>query len=598
MSVKKPKCKTPLSAKIQKKRQQIVENVISILANEVIEKFSFENVASAIGMTRQNLLYCKFIHSFRHFRTQRLSLARERVLVQTRFVYPINDEDDRRPTSTRKGRDAMILTAYRKILLIFVLSSCVTPADSPTDLQVKESIIPVQSLSATVDKDFVRLQSLVEEALTLRSKSIDFGKRVLERKPQVPLSSAELDELNRGLLMHVDVHDRMMRIVRRYGALLDDKQYGSADRIARLKGVMIGLSAALVLYDNYLLSVRPFEANDAIRTTLNLPDSGYAKDRDRLFKATAEFNSIENEILFAKAVAFIFERPANQTFLDASGKDLDLSYLLQLIESSPSFAEFRKRTPLKRWADSTGMFFRRGFDVVRGAGRETMHVASRWFGNNAGLVETRRGKLEKPEFVQRVRTTLRPLDVLLERTPFRLTDKLIPGHFGHVAIWIGTEAELKSMGLWLHPLVVPHHASIRQGKSVLEALRSGVQLSRLEEFMNIDDIAVLRKKQLGNDERRDSVLRAFRQIGKEYDFNFDVETTDRIVCSELAYVTFTQVPWLTAGSLGRETISPDQVAKMSIGKASVFELILFYHDGGLISQGASKLIEQLLATSS
>ena len=30
-------------------------------------------------------------------------------------------------------------------------------------------------------------------------------------------------------------------------------------------------------------------------------------------------------------------------------------------------------------------------------------------------------------------------DILLEKTPFRLTDKLIPGYWGHAAVWIGGE---------------------------------------------------------------------------------------------------------------------------------------------------------------
>jgi AcrR family transcriptional regulator len=57
VAVKKSKRASQLPQKNQEKRQIIVEIVVRILANEGIEKFSFENVASAIGMTRQNLLY-------------------------------------------------------------------------------------------------------------------------------------------------------------------------------------------------------------------------------------------------------------------------------------------------------------------------------------------------------------------------------------------------------------------------------------------------------------------------------------------------------------------------------------------------------------
>ena len=71
-----------------------------------------------------------------------------------------------------------------------------------------------------------------------------------------------------------------------------------------------------------------------------------------------------------------------------------------------------------------------------------------------GLYEARKGKLHgKPAIQAALASQLRPLDLLLEKTPFRLTDAFIPGHFGHVAIWLGTEAELRELGLWEHPVV-------------------------------------------------------------------------------------------------------------------------------------------------
>ena len=39
------------------------------------------------------------------------------------------------------------------------------------------------------------------------------------------------------------------------------------------------------------------------------------------------------------------------------------------------------------------------------------------------------------------------LDILFEKTPFRLTDKLIPDHCGHVAIWTGTQADLIELNI-------------------------------------------------------------------------------------------------------------------------------------------------------
>ena len=40
---------------------------------------------------------------------------------------------------------------------------------------------------------------------------------------------------------------------------------------------------------------------------------------------------------------------------------------------------------------------------------------------------------------------MQPLDVIFEKTPFRATDKFIPGHYGHAAIWVGNEQQLKDL---------------------------------------------------------------------------------------------------------------------------------------------------------
>ena len=85
---------------------------------------------------------------------------------------------------------------------------------------------------------------------------------------------------------------------------------------------------------------------------------------------------------------------------------------------------------------------------------------------------------------------------------------------------------------------------------------------------------------------------ALRQVGKEYDFNFDVETTDRIVCSELCYVVYTDIQWPTDKTLGRATISPDNVARRAI--EGRLDLILFYHDGTRIDDQPLEQMKALM----
>lgn len=125
---------------------------------------------------------------------------------------------------------------------------------------------------------------------------------------------------------------------------------------------------------------------------------------------------------------------------------------------------------------------------------------------------------------------------------------------------------------------------IDAGHGVLEALRPGVRLNTLADFLNVDDVAVLRPKNLDEAQTLESLVRGFKQVGKEYDFNFDVETSATIVCSELPYHVYPDVDWETDTQLGRFTISPDQIAAQALSPVGAFELIVLYHDGQLVDQ--------------
>ena len=89
---------------------------------------------------------------------------------------------------------------------------------------------------------------------------------------------------------------------------------------------------------------------------------------------------------------------------------------------------------------------------------------------------------------------------------------------------------------------------------------------------------VLRHKSLTLEEKRTFILKALSYIGREYDFNFDVESDDKIVCSELAYRVFANVKFPTEQKAGRFTISPDHVAILGTGNGP-FEPVLIYYDG-------------------
>ena len=157
----------------------------------------------------------------------------------------------------------------------------------------------------------------------------------------------------------------------------------------------------------------------------------------------------------------------------------------------------------------------------------------------------------------------------------------------------GTPDELRALGIWEHPVVRKYHAEIEAGRGVVEALRAGVKMNTMRHFMNIDDLAVLRDQTIFETQRVQAILQALRQVGKGYDFNFDVESTDRIVCSELVYHTFVHREWPTAKALGRVTISPDNVALHSL-PGDFLDVVVLFHDGKEITEAPGDFMAALL----
>lgn len=433
-----------------------------------------------------------------------------------------------------------------------------------------------------MEREIRAFQSMAERALALRAETIKVGLRLREKaENDLPLSGRELTFLNQGIREHLGLRQEMLALAEAHECWLDlparELAAAGIDPEVHLQGIMLSLSSALVLYDNYLLAVSLFEGDPKLRRLLNERDPGYAIQRAELNKITLNYNSVNNRNRVRRAMAF-YEREMKRRlkrFPAGSGAD----YLSALIAQSPSYGMIRKVSPLYVLGRKLGFMGALTFDTVAGLEREGVTAFSMVFGNAMGLVETRKGKLyRRSEVLSELQGRLKSGDILLEKTPFRLTDKLIPGYWGHAAVWIGTEAELRELGIWDHAIVVPHRNAVREGRLIVEALRSGVEMNSLEHFLNIDSIGILRLRNLSREERSRVVVEALRQVGKPYDFNFDVESKERVYCSKLVYFTHGAVAWPTRKSMGRTTFTPDDVAALAVNGGEL-ELVDFYHDG-------------------
>ena len=479
----------------------------------------------------------------------------------------------------------------KKIILLFLLSTLSFSEISKKqicDFQSKYNELEKEQLSLAI----AHFQSLTEWSLALREESLKFAKEILSKRTDAnPISGSDLEKLQIGIKQHLKLRKLMLDLVHHYenqSELQSSKHKISSNELIKIKSKLLPLATAAILYDNFYLAVTTYHDKGFLRRIINRANKGYGIDEDCLEEVAESFYSVSNRNKIRKALKSI--KNMRPQLKKIAKRDKELAYLMLIVDTSVMMKKIEDSSSIGDFTNKVSLLGNGSVDSFWGVTNFISGKTSKVFGNTVGLVEMRKGKLyNRKELTKEIQSQLKPMDILLEKTPFRLTDKLIPGYFGHVAIWLGTEEELKNADMWEHELIKPHHKEIREGKCVLEALRSGVVLSSLEHFMNIDDLAVLRSSKPIFHETL--TKRAFRQVGKEYDFNFDVETLDTIVCSELVYQVFADMKWPTESVMGRSTISPDNVAQKVTKE---FTTPLLYIDGREVTSNRDAKIIELI----
>jgi hypothetical protein len=201
-----------------------------------------------------------------------------------------------------------------------------------------------------------------------------------------------------------------------------------------------------------------------------------------------------------------------------------------------------------------------------------------------------------------IKKQLQPGDILFKRNDAQLVNIGIPGFWTHTAIYLGSKREfntyfasVKTVGN-LKPTEYLHrfYPQINRRMSfkralVIESIATGVSINPLEHIAKSDYFAVLRP-QLSKDDLFNSLLKAFDFYKIPYDFLFDFETDDAVVCSELVYKAFKTdstkvgISFQTGTLNGKTFLSPnDIVHQFCIEDNSVnrnFAFVLFYKGDG------------------
>ena len=391
-------------------------------------------------------------------------------------------------------------------------------------------------------------------------------------------------------------------------AYLDDLDYTVKKRIkksysptdSQFNDTVAYLAVSLTMYDSFLTTYLKINKLKKIRRFLNTADSAIGKKKKLFKKTIARYTSFKFRRRLKRGIKAF--RKVYGKNPEAFSENLEITTMAKIINESYTYTRLVDQNfwgATKDFFKLLGRKFNNGLiaksDQINRIGKNAVFYISQAFGNTVGLLQFRNGHLyNDPDFLKQILDYSEPLDIILEKTPFRVTDRFIPGYWGHAAIYIGNEVQLRELEIWDHPMVEKYHERIKMGKTIVEALRSGVELNSYKHFTQVDDFALLRQNEKWEQvDAGEHIVRALSQVGKAYDFEFDVETPTAIVCSELHYTVFRNLTFNTTNILNRNTISVDQVSYQGYS-GSKFTPHILYIDGVEIKENIQAVYDTII----
>jgi len=209
---------------------------------------------------------------------------------------------------------------------------------------------------------------------------------------------------------------------------------------------------------------------------------------------------------------------------------------------------------LKNFANTLSHTGKVATESVRSRMFETWFPMQKNIANSMGhIIISSRGKggLIPKNVIYDMEKVMQPGDIMLQRRNWHLSNVGIPGFWTHAALYTGSLERMddyfasefpyegyESMSDYMkakYPEVWNTFSDIEvDAYSVIEAIEPGVVIQSLPQSADADFVVTLRPNVKKSDKMK-ALFRAFSHVGKPYDYNFDFDTKDTLVCSELVY---------------------------------------------------------------
>lgn len=181
--------------------------------------------------------------------------------------------------------------------------------------------------------------------------------------------------------------------------------------------------------------------------------------------------------------------------------------------------------------------------------------------------------------LKKIRQELSPGDIIIKRNDYQLANVGIPGFWTHSGIFIGSLSTMDSCFANLpilegtkpsdyirenYPAI--YQAMLNKEYLIIEAIGKGVVINHVEHIAKVDYLAALRPN-LDKCNIFQSILSAFDYYGTPYDYLFDFQNDDAMVCSELVYHAYKPTPekkginFIMGSYKEQEFLSPNDIAR-------------------------------------
>lgn len=185
--------------------------------------------------------------------------------------------------------------------------------------------------------------------------------------------------------------------------------------------------------------------------------------------------------------------------------------------------------------------------------------------------------------IAQISKELRAGDLLLKRNDYQLSNIAIPGFWTHSGIYLGSLKEMDKLfenlpvlnGIKASDYIKIHHYQVYRKmlyrhNLIFEAVGDGVSVNPLRHIAGVDYFVAIRP-QIETSKLFEVLLRAFNYYDKPYDYLFDLESDDAMICSELIYKSLgsnkEEVIFKLSERNGEPFLSPSDIALQCINES-------------------------------